>query len=96
MPPASVLSASAPSENVSEDSGVASGLALLSRQSLADAQGEAGQVVPPAPETLEDTGLAPSVLQQLILKMFYQRGEMLGRELSEKNGAQVQPDRRDH
>jgi len=86
MPPASVLSASALSENVTEDSGVASGLALLSRQALADAQSEAGPVVPPAPETLEDTGLAASVLQQLILKMFYQQGEMLGRELSEKMG----------
>lgn len=86
MPPASVLSASALSENVTEDSGVASGLALLSRQSLADAQSEAGPVVPPAPETLEDTGLAASILQQLILKMFYQQGEMLGRELSEKMG----------
>jgi len=86
MPSASVLSASALSENVSEDSGVASGLELLSRQSLADAESEAGPVAPPAPETLEDTGLAASVLQQLILKMFYQQGEMLGRELSEKMG----------
>jgi predicted ATPase with chaperone activity len=43
-------------------------------------------MVPPAPETLEDTGLALSVLQQLILKTFYSQGEMLGRELSEKLG----------
>ncbi len=43
-------------------------------------------VVPPVPETLDETGLAASVLQQLILKMFYSQGEMLGRELSERLG----------
>ncbi len=43
-------------------------------------------VVPPVPETLEDTGLAASTIQQLILKMLYLRGDMLGRELSEALG----------
>jgi DNA-binding MarR family transcriptional regulator len=43
-------------------------------------------VIPPAPETLEEAGLATSVIQQLIVKMFYAQGEMLGRELSEKLG----------
>ena len=38
------------------------------------------------PETLEDTGLAASMVQQLILKMLYSRGDMLGRELSEALG----------
>ena len=52
----------------------------------ADDQDDGGIIVPPAPETLEDTGLAASVLQQLILKMFYSQGDMLGRDLSEKLG----------
>ena len=43
-------------------------------------------VVPPVPETLEDTGLAATLVQQLILKMLYSRGDMLGRELSEALG----------
>lgn len=41
---------------------------------------------PPLPETLEDTGLAGSVIEQLILKMLYSRGDLLGRDLSEAIG----------
>ena len=56
-------------------------------QSLArKEESEDASVVPPVPETLEDTGLARVVLQQLILKMLYSRGDMLGRELSEALG----------
>lgn len=43
-------------------------------------------IIPPAPETMEETGLAASVVQQLILKMLYSRGDMLGRDLSEALG----------
>jgi hypothetical protein len=43
-------------------------------------------ITPPLPETLEDTGLAGSVIEQLILKLLYSRGDMLGRELSEALG----------
>jgi predicted ATPase with chaperone activity len=43
-------------------------------------------LIPVAPETLEETGLTPSTLQQLVLKMLYVRGDMLGRELSEALG----------
>jgi len=42
--------------------------------------------VPPVPETLEETGLASAVVEQLILKLLYSRGEVLGRELSEALG----------
>jgi predicted ATPase with chaperone activity len=41
---------------------------------------------PPLPETLADTGLAGSVIEQLILKLLYSRGDMLGRDLSEAVG----------
>jgi len=41
---------------------------------------------PPVPQTVEDTGLASSVLEQLILKLLYSRGEVLGRDLSEALG----------
>src|SRR5580698_5483956 len=66
----------------------ASELELLSR-SLSGApqeEPEKAGVIPAVPETLEETGLAASTLQQLILKMFYARGDMLGRELSEALG----------
>ena len=49
-------------------------------------QSESASAVPPVPETLEDTGLTATFVQQLILKMFYARGDMLGRELSEALG----------
>ena len=43
-------------------------------------------VVPRLPETLDDTGLAGSVIEHLLLKLLYARGDMLGRELSEAMG----------
>src|ERR1700676_90583 len=57
----------------------------LSLQNLA-LQTEDLNIAPPLPETLEDTGLAGSVIEQLILKMLYSRGDMLGRDLSEALG----------
>ncbi len=83
MPPASVLSPSTSSGSAEESiQSLASRLGSLSRSP----ELESDAIVPPVPETLEDTGLAASVLQQLILKMLYSQGEMLGRELSEKLG----------
>ncbi len=38
--------------------------------------------VPPVPQTIEDTGLAPSLLEQLILKSLYFEGETVGRDIS--------------
>ena len=43
-------------------------------------------VSPPVPETLEETGIAPAVIEQLVLKFLYFRGEMLGRELGSELG----------
>ena len=39
-------------------------------------------IIPPVPETLEETGLSVSLLEHLIFKLLYFRGEILGRELA--------------
>lgn len=43
-------------------------------------------VAPPVPESLRETGIADAVVEQLILKFLYNRGEMLGRELGTELG----------
>ena len=85
MQTVSILSPST-SEEVQQSA--ESDLELLSRSLSAAPQEEPenSSVAPPVPETLEDTGLTVSVLQQLILKKMYSRGDMLGRELSEGLG----------
>ncbi|MBL8233732.1 MAG: hypothetical protein JNL98_34865 [Bryobacterales bacterium] len=37
--------------------------------------------VPPVPQSIEETGLSETLLKQMILKMLYFRGEVLGRDL---------------
>ena len=39
-------------------------------------------VAPPPPETLAELGLPASLLEQLILKLLFSRGEMMGRDLA--------------
>ncbi|HYP14681.1 MAG TPA: hypothetical protein VEQ63_12210 [Bryobacteraceae bacterium] len=39
-------------------------------------------VVPPVPESLEETGLPATFIEQLLLRTLYVRGEMVGRELA--------------
>ena len=93
MPPVSVLSAATSVSGLEEaEQSDASGLELLARAlsstvgADAKSQGNQPAFAPPVPATLEDTGLAPSVVQQLILKKMYSKGDMLGRELSEALG----------
>jgi predicted ATPase with chaperone activity len=43
-------------------------------------------VTPPVPESLEDTGIPAAVVEQLIIKFLYFRGEMLGRDLASAMG----------
>jgi hypothetical protein len=43
-------------------------------------------VVPPVPESLEHLGIPPSVIEQLILKFLYFRGELVGRDLANLMG----------
>jgi hypothetical protein len=59
------------------------GLAALAEswRSAASAA-ETAHVVPPVPESLAETGIAESVIEQLILKYLYFRGEVLGRDLA--------------
>src|SRR5437868_2658932 len=49
---------------------------------------EDDHVVPPVPETLADTGIAESIVEQLILKYCYYRGELVGRDLAALLGLQ--------
>ncbi len=58
----------------------------LNASQHSDIESGGTDLVPPVPETLEETGLTVSVLQQLILKKMYSRGDTLGRELSEALG----------
>jgi MoxR-like ATPase len=39
-------------------------------------------VVPPVPEHIEETGLPPSMIEQLLLKILYFRGDVTGRDLA--------------
>ncbi len=43
-------------------------------------------VIPPVPGTIEDTGLPVSLIEQLIFKTLYFRGDLLGRDLSSAVG----------
>ena len=44
------------------------------------------ELAPPVPETLEQTGLTASLIEQLIFKLLYFRGDVLGRDLSTAMG----------
>jgi hypothetical protein len=69
------------------EASAASDLELLSRSLSGSKEvAESAGLAPPVPETLEETGLAASTVQQLILKMLYARGDLLGRDLSESLG----------
>ena len=39
-------------------------------------------VIPPVPESIEDLGVQPAMLEQLVVKFLYFRGELLGREIA--------------
>ena len=45
------------------------------------------EFVPPTPESIEDTGLSPLLLEQLIFKLLYFRGEVSGGDLAATMGA---------
>lgn len=44
------------------------------------------QIGPPVPQRIEETGLSSTFLEQLLLKMFYFRGETSGRDLASATG----------
>ncbi len=45
-------------------------------------------VVPPVPESIQDSGIPASIVEQLILKYLYFRGELVGREIASLLGFQ--------
>jgi predicted ATPase with chaperone activity len=46
------------------------------------------QIVPPVPETIEHTGIPQQMIEQLVLKALYYKGEVIGRELASDLGLQ--------
>ena len=53
---------------------------------IAEVQKPVEELAPPVPATLEETGLTASVIEQLIFKILYFRGDVLGRDLSTAMG----------
>jgi hypothetical protein len=51
-----------------------------------NAEAEHEAVVPPVPRSIEETGIAPAIFEQLILKYLYFRGELAGREIAKLIG----------
>lgn len=49
---------------------------------LENAERDVPEIVPPVPESIEHTGISPSIIEQLLLKSLYYKGEVVGRELS--------------
>lgn len=43
-------------------------------------------VVPPVPESIEECGIPPAIIEQLVLKYLYFRGDLLGREIAASLG----------
>jgi hypothetical protein len=85
MQPLSEVSVFGPAATEQSSSGELEPLSRSLSETLEEDAGD-GSVVPPVPETLEETGLPESLVQQLILKMLYTRGDLLGRDLSEALG----------
>ncbi|HEV2199155.1 MAG TPA: hypothetical protein VGR73_05000 [Bryobacteraceae bacterium] len=61
---------------------------FLSKRAWDEAPEESGPPVPPVPVSLDELGIQPSVVEQLILKFLYYRGELLGAELAGALGLQ--------
>ena len=47
-----------------------------------------GELKPPTPESIEHTGLSAKLIEQLIVKMIYYRGQIVGHELAAELGLQ--------
>ncbi|HZU25869.1 MAG TPA: hypothetical protein VFA04_10120 [Bryobacteraceae bacterium] len=52
----------------------------------ASAPPEPSEIVPPVPETIEEAGISTAIVEQIILKMLFYRGEILGRDLASALG----------
>ena len=49
---------------------------------------DANTVIPPVPESIEDAGVSQGMVEQLIMKFLYFRGELLGRDLASLLGVE--------
>ena len=58
----------------------------LFNSDLAAEQLTPDEIAPPVPETIEDTGVSSSLIEALILKFLFYRGDMLGRDLASALG----------
>jgi hypothetical protein len=58
----------------------------VDEETLVEGKPAEGTLVPPVPETLEDTGLASSLIEQLLFKLLYYRGDILGRDIAKAVG----------
>ena len=75
-PEADSLNAAEPLPQTNDGDSVISGLGSLSLSSR-----QAARFIPPVPEKLSDTGLPASLIEQLILKLLYFKGEVMGGDL---------------
>lgn len=46
------------------------------------------ELMPPVPATLEEAGVSESLVEQILMKLIYYRGEMTGRQLANASGLQ--------
>jgi len=53
-----------------------------------DSSSDEGPVVPPVPDTLAETGIGESIVEPLILKYLYSRGDLVGRDIAALLGLQ--------
>jgi len=61
--------------------------AILDPISSADSADEL-EILPPVPESIDEIGISPAIVEHLILKYLYFRGELLGREIGSLLGLQ--------
>ena len=55
---------------------------LTAATTLESGASDSQTAIPPVPQNVEQTGLSPSILEQLILKILYYRGELVGKDLA--------------
>ena len=49
---------------------------------------ESRTIAPPVPESLEDSGIPATIVEHLVLKYLYFRGELVGRDIANLLGFQ--------
>src|SRR5579884_2226239 len=65
---------------------MSSSMSALPLPSFVAAAPDTSEIVPPVPETIEEAGISTALVEQIILKMLFYRGEILGRDLASALG----------